>query len=131
MQQEFDPALGALIPEDVVYEILTMSGHGNWRGSKFMYSIPADDPRREILKKIPPIQSVKFFVDISGNGLIGATYDFFVRLNDRYEIATAEFYGDEQKMIKYYMMKDNVEIHCENIYCDYWEKFKLNFAWYF
>ena len=119
MQQEFDPALGALIPEDVVYEILTMSGHGNWRGSKFMYSIPADDPRREILKKIPPIQSVKFFVDISGNGLIGATYDFFVRLNDRYEIATAEFYGDEQKMIKYYMMKDNVEIHCENIYCDY------------
>jgi hypothetical protein len=119
MQNEFDPALGALIPEDVVYEILTMSGHGNWRGSKFIFRIPADDPRREILKKIPPIQSVKFFVDITGNGLIGATYDFFVRLNDRYEIATAEFYGNEQKMIKYYMMKDNVEIHCENIYCDY------------
>jgi hypothetical protein len=119
MQKEFDPTLGALIPEDVVYEILTMSGHGNWRGSKFMYRIPSDDPRHEILKKIPPIQSVKFFVDIGWGQVIGATYDFFVRLNDRYEIATAEFYGDEQKMIKYYMMKDNVEIHCENIYCDY------------
>ena len=95
MQQEFDPALGALIPEDVVYEILTMSGHGNWRGS---IRIPSDDPRREIIRKIPPIQSVKFFVDISGNGFNGATYDYFVRLNDRYEIATAEFYGERQKM---------------------------------
>ena len=95
MPTDFDPTLGALIPEDVVYEILTMSGHGNWRGSKFIFHIPSDDPRREILKKIPPIQSVKFFVDISGNGFNGA---YFLRLNDRYEIATAEFYGERQKM---------------------------------
>jgi hypothetical protein len=126
MPNQFDPTLGALIPEDVVYEILTMSGHGNWRGSKFMYRIPADDPRRAILRTIPPVQSVKFFVDISGNGFTGATYDYFVRLNDRYEIATAEFYGDRQKMIRYYVLKDNVQIHCEQIYCDYYTRTKTS-----
>ena len=120
MQQiDFEPALGALIPEDVVYEILTMSGHGNWRGPKFIFRIPPDDPRRAILRTIPPIQSVKYFVDISGNGFNGASYDYFVRLNDRFEIATAEFFGDRQRMIKYYILKDNVPIHREQIFCDY------------
>jgi len=127
MQQiELDPTLGALIPEDVVYEILTMSGHGNWRGSKFIFRIPSDDPRRAILRTIPPIQSVKFFVDISGNGFNGATYDYFVRLDDQFEITTAEFYGDRQKMIKYYILKNHIPIHYDHVMCDYYTRTKTS-----
>jgi hypothetical protein len=118
METKFSPSLGALIPEDVVYEILTMSGHGNWRGSKFIFRIPLNDPRRELLMKIPPVQSVKFYIDINNDGFSGVTYDYFVVLNKRYEIATAEFYGERQKLIKRYMLKDGVVLHRENIYCD-------------
>ena len=118
MKPEFSPSLGARLPEDVVYEILTMSGHGNWRGSKFIFRIPLDDPRREILMRIPPVHSVKFFVDTNENGFHGVTYDYFVVLNNRFEIATAEFYGNRQKLIKRYMMKDSIQIYCEHIYCD-------------
>jgi hypothetical protein len=119
MQQEF--LWGALLPEDMVYEILTLSGHGNWRGPKFIFRIPLDDPRRTILEKMPKVQSVKFHVDMNNNGFNGITYDYFVTLNNRYEIASAEFHGDNMKMIKRYVLRDNALIHCEHIYCDYWK----------
>jgi hypothetical protein len=114
MQREFQ--LGALLPEDMVYEILTLSGHGNWRGPKFIFRIPLDDPRRAILQKMPKVHRKIFHIN-KFNGMI---YDYFVKLNNRYEIATAEFNGDRQTMIKRYVLRDNTVIHCEHIYCDYW-----------
>jgi len=62
---------------------------------------------------------VKFHVDMNNNGFNGITYDYFVTLNNRYEIASAEFHGDRQKMIKRYVLRDNALIHCEHIYVDY------------
>jgi hypothetical protein len=112
-------SLGHLLPEDMVYEILTISGHGNWRGPKFIFRIPLDDPRRVILEQMPKIQSVKFHIDMNNNGFNGITYDYFVTLNNRYEIASAEFHGDQQTMIKRYVLRDNTLIHCEHIYCDH------------
>ncbi len=112
MKQE----LASLLPEDMVYEILTFSGHGNWRGPKFIFRIPLDDPRRNTIQKMPKIQSVKFTMDVYKEGI--GTFDYFVTLNDRYEIASAEFHGDRQKMIKRYVLLDNVVIHCEHIYYD-------------
>jgi hypothetical protein len=55
MSLEFSSELGALLPEDMVYEILTLSGHGNWRGPKFIFRIPLDDPRRAMLDKMPKV----------------------------------------------------------------------------
>jgi hypothetical protein len=118
MQREFSFELGALLPEDMVYEILTWSGHGNWRGPKFIFRIPLDDPRRTLLEKMPKVQSVKFHVDMNNNGFNGITYDYFVTLNNRYEIASAEFHGERQTMIKRYVLLDNRLLHCEHIYCD-------------
>jgi hypothetical protein len=38
-------------PEDMIYEILAFSGHGDWRAGKFVYwsKIKRDDPRIEFL----------------------------------------------------------------------------------
>jgi hypothetical protein len=41
----FSPRIGAKLPEDVVYEILTASGHGNWRAGKFIFRIVKWDKR--------------------------------------------------------------------------------------
>lgn len=119
MQQEFSSELGALLPEDMVYEILTISGHGNWRGPKFIFRIPLDDPRRALLEKMPKVQSVKFIMDVYEEGV--GTFDYFIRLNDRYEFTSAEFLGDRNKLIKRYLVVDNKPIYCEHIYCDYWK----------
>ena len=116
MQQEFSSLLGSLLPEDMVYEILTWSGHGNWRGPKFIFRIPSDDPRRKILEKMPKVQSVKFTMDVYKEGI--GTFDYFVQLNDRYEIATAEFHGEQRNVIKRYILRDNEMIHCDYIYCE-------------
>ncbi len=121
MQREFSSLLGALLPEDMIYEILTISGHGNWRGPKFIFKIPPDDPRRKMLEKMPKVQSVKYHIDMNNNGFNGITYDYFVTfvtLNNRYEIASAEFHGDRQTMIKRYVLLDNRLLHCEHIYCE-------------
>jgi hypothetical protein len=116
MQDGFSAKLGALIPEDIVYEILTMSGHGRWRGSKFMYSIPLDDPRREIIKKIPPLECVAFHINIHNNSeFTGVIYDYFVRLNNNYEILSAVYYGDRKKMISNTIFHANIPIHNEYI----------------
>ena len=117
MQKEFCSKLGALLPEDMVYEILTWSGHGNMRGPKFIFKIPLDDPRRKILEKMPKVQSVKFTMDVYNEGI--GTFDFFIRLNDRYEFTTAEFHCGNKKRIKRSLLLDNKPIYCENIYCDY------------
>jgi len=101
---QFDKDLGALLPEDVVYEILTIGGHGNWRlgrgtgNGKFIWRIPADDPRFAMLNKMPKIESVKFYLDISGNGFDTISYDYYVNLpireaNSYLQIFTAEFIG--------------------------------------
>ena len=44
-RKELSPRLGANLPEDVVYEILTMSGHGNWRAGKFVFRLVKWEPR--------------------------------------------------------------------------------------
>ncbi len=130
IQKEFD---GTLLPEDMVYEILEFSGHGNWRAGRlrerFVYRLRTDDKRFDVMKKIQPIQKMKFFVDINdGNGFNMATYDYYIHLqipgenNKYYELATAEFHGGPRNLIKYNTNlitdKASTIIHCEHIYYD-------------
>jgi hypothetical protein len=118
IKMQFDKRLGALLPEDVVYEILTIGGHGNWRlgrgtgNGKFIWRIPADDPRFAMLDKMPKIESVKFYVDVSGNGFNAISYDYYVNLpireaNSYLQIFTAEFIGHNAEPIDMtrYMIK--------------------------
>ena len=131
MQKEFNNELGALLPEDMVYEILEFSGHGNWRAGRlrerFVYRLRSDDPRFEVIRKIQPIQKMKFFVDLhDGDGFNMATYDYYIHLqipgeyNKYYEIATAEFHGGPRNLIKYTinLITDKISIrtHSEHVY---------------
>ena len=133
MQKEFNSELGTLLPEDMVYEILQFSGHGNWRAGRlrerFVYRLRADDERFEIIKTIQPIQKMKFFVDMhDGDGFNMATYDYYIHLqipgenNKYYELATAEFHGGPRNLIQYTtnLITDQMStrIHAEHIYCD-------------
>jgi hypothetical protein len=72
-QAQFSARLGALLPEDMVYEILTISGHGNWRrgigtrNGRFIWRFCVDDPRLELLKNMHTIKKIQYCPDISGN----------------------------------------------------------------
>jgi hypothetical protein len=116
---QFDKRLGALLPEDVVYEILTIGGHGNWRlgigtgNGKFIWRIPVDDPRFAMLNNMRKIESIKFYVDISGNGFNMTTYDYYVNLpipstGSYFQIFTADFVGydlEPRNMTRYMIKK--------------------------
>ena len=130
MQKEFNNQLGALLPEDMVYEILEFSGHGNWRAGRlrerFVYRLRFDDPRFEVIGKIQPIQKMKFFVDMNyGNGFNVATYDYYIQLkipgeyNKYYELATAEFQGGPTNLIKYTINLITDKMATRNIYSEH------------
>ena len=125
MNKLFNPTLGALLPEDVVYHIIEISGRGNWRNGKFIYRFREDDKRLNIIKQITPIQRMKFYVDIDDGGFNTATYDYYIELyipgtSKHYHLGTAEFSGGNQNLIKYTidLIADNEvkNVHTEYIY---------------